>query len=111
MRMLGTLFVLMNAGAIVCAAGEGPDFDTTVAPILASRCLECHSAGERKGGLDLSQSKTAQMGGDSGVVLVAGKPAESLLWERIETGEMPPKRPLPAAERAILQAWIAAGAR
>ena len=89
-----------------------PDFDRTVAPILASRCLDCHnSSAEKKGGLDLSQAKTAEAGGDSGKVLVAGKLNESLLWERIDKGEMPPKKGLPENEREAIKAWIAAGAK
>ena len=39
-----------------------------------------------------------------------GKPDESLLWERVEADEMPPKAPLPAAEKAALRDWIAGGA-
>ena len=31
-----------------------PDFDRNIAPILASRCLDCHNSAEKKGGLDLS---------------------------------------------------------
>ena len=30
------------------------DFDKQIAPLLASRCLDCHNATESKGGLDLS---------------------------------------------------------
>ena len=42
------------------------DFDTKVAPILAHRCLECHSGAKPEGGLDLSIRKRATDGGDSG---------------------------------------------
>ncbi|MCE9524953.1 MAG: DUF1549 domain-containing protein, partial [Planctomycetales bacterium] len=87
------------------------DFDRAIAPILASRCLECHNSTEKKGGLNLSQLKTAEAGGDSGKVLSSGKPQESLLWERIEKSEMPPKKPLPDVERAAIKAWISAGAK
>ncbi|MFN0018239.1 MAG: DUF1553 domain-containing protein [Pirellulaceae bacterium] len=93
------------------ARAADPDFDRSIAPILASRCLDCHNSAEKKGGLDLSQVKTAEAGGDSGKVLVAGKLNESLLWERIEKSEMPPKKPLPENERAAIKDWIAAGAK
>ena len=49
-------------------------------------------------------------GGRSGPALVAGKPAESLLWQLIDKNKMPPKHALPAAERALIKSWIAAGA-
>lgn len=52
----------------------------------------------------------ALAGGASGAVIVPGKPDDSLLWERVDTDEMPPKSPLTAAERAVLRQWIATGA-
>jgi len=85
------------------------NFDTRIAPLLASRCLSCHNGLEKKGGLDLSQSKAAFAGGDSGKVLEAGKPDASLLWEKISTNEMPPKKPLKAEEKALLREWIQDG--
>ncbi len=42
--------------------------------------------------------------------MVPGKPDESLVWERVESDEMPPDAPLPEAEKAVLRQWIAAGA-
>src|SRR5687767_1609895 len=93
------------------ARSQAPDFDRAVAPILANRCLPCHSGSTTRGGLDLSRLAGARAGGDSGKVLVPGKPDDSPLWQRVHAGEMPPKKPLPAAEKAILRAWLAAGAR
>jgi hypothetical protein len=49
-------------------------------------------------------------GGKSGVVVVPGNLQSSLLWEHVQSGHMPPKRPLPGAEKALLKDWIAAGA-
>jgi hypothetical protein len=92
-------------------AANPPDFDREVAPILAGRCLDCHSGSEPKGKLDLSGSKAALAGGESGTALVAGKPDDSNLWQRIAADEMPPKHPLPAAERETIKRWIAAGAK
>jgi hypothetical protein len=85
-------------------------FDRTIAPLLSRRCLSCHNATDKKGGLDLSASGPARAGGKQGVVLVPGKPEESLLWERVEAGEMPPKTPLSEAEKDGLREWIASGA-
>src|SRR5262245_12675512 len=74
--------ILSAAPAGWCAAQQPPDFDRDVAPILATRCLDCHNAADKKGNLDLSRAVGAQAGGDSGVVLVAGKPDDSYLWQR-----------------------------
>jgi hypothetical protein len=109
-------FMTLLGGSIGCSfvnSGEPavPDFDKTVAPLLAGRCLDCHSGTEPKGGLDLSQSKSAMTGGDNGEVIVPGKLDESRLWELVEKGRMPPKKPLPAAEKEVLKAWITRGAK
>jgi hypothetical protein len=85
-------------------------FDRTVAPLLVRRCLSCHSGPKPRGDLDLTNRKAALEGGDSGDAIVPGKPEKSLLWDYVNRGKMPPKKPLPAAEKAILRAWIAAGA-
>ena len=105
MQPLLLLLSLSTSGS-----GAGPvNFDKTVAPLLAGRCLDCHSGADRKGGLDLSTSQGLHAGGDSGPV-VDKKPSESLLVQRVNADEMPPKHPLPLAERAILQKWIEEGA-
>lgn len=50
-------------------------------------------------------------GGESGPVIVPGKPAESYLLERLVKGEMPPgEKRVSDAEIAVLRRWIAAGA-
>ncbi len=97
-------------------AGEGPDFERDIAPILVKRCLECHNDRHSEGGLILTTAARALAGGDSGPVIEAGKPAESFLVARVEAGEMPPlKKGLPqklaAGEVELLRQWIAAGAR
>jgi len=84
-------------------------FERDVAPILVSRCLECHSGPQPKGKLDLTTRANALKGGKSGPALVAGNLQKSELWLRVAAGEMPPRKPLPAAEKKVLQAWIAQG--
>ena len=94
--------------------GEGTkenDFDSRIAPLLARKCLGCHNATDRKGKLDLSSRKSALVGGESGEVIVAGKPDDSLLVERITADEMPPKKPLSADEKRLLRDWVAGGAK
>lgn len=85
------------------------DFDAQIAPLLARRCLECHNASDKKGGLDLTTQAGARRGGESGSALTAGDPAASPLWERVEAGDMPPKRPLAADEKSLLERWIRGG--
>ncbi|NBV44252.1 MAG: DUF1553 domain-containing protein [Planctomycetia bacterium] len=114
------LTALACAWALVAQGAEPPAdeaafFATEVAPLLARRCLDCHSAaGEINGGLQLDLRAGWQQGGDSGPAIVAGKPGESLLvravrWEQ-NAPEMPPDGRLPAADVAILETWIKRGA-
>ena len=91
-------------------ATQARRFDESIAPLLAGRCLECHNSSDKKGGLDLTTAAAAQAGGDSGTAMIAGKPTESYLWERIAADEMPPKKSLDAAEKELIKNWIAAGA-
>ncbi len=109
--LVGTIAAAMVRAGDGAPDDGGPDFDTQVARILTSRCLECHSGADPKGKLDLSRAKSAISGGESGAAIVRGRPDESYMWQRISADEMPPKHPLPAGERDVLRAWIAAGAK
>jgi hypothetical protein len=106
--MRTTALALLLAGGLASpAAAAPPDFDREVAALLIQRCFECHSGAEPKGDLDLSR-KDAVLG--QGGPVAAGKPDASLLWKKVAADEMPPKKPLTAAEKALLKEWIAGGA-
>lgn len=107
MQTLILLLLLPSVGP----AANPVDFDRAIAPILAGRCLECHSGAAAKGKLDLSAQKGFAKGGESGPAVAPGKPDDSLLWQRVDALEMPPKHPLPAPERQLLKSWIEQGAR
>ena len=100
--------VLDNAA---CADDRGDGtFHRTIAPLLARRCLRCHSGPTPKGELDLSHPATFARGGVSGVAVQPGKPRASLLWKRVASEEMPPKQRLTAAELQSIKQWIRRGA-
>ena len=85
------------------------DFDRRIAPLLTTRCLECHSGAAPEGGLSLVDAAAAAKGGDSGPALIPGS-LESPIWTRVAADEMPPDHPLDAAEKDLLRDWISAGA-
>ena len=91
-RTLGTCLALIGlAGSAAARAGEPLTFERDVRPILKAYCLDCHGGGEAlKGKLDLRLKRFAERGGDSGPAIVAGKPEESYLLDRLRDGEMPP---------------------
>jgi hypothetical protein len=86
-------------------------FDAHIAPLLARHCFECHDSTSRKGRLDLSRKDTALAPRKSGKTIVPGNAAESLLWQSVESNEMPEERPpLSPEEKQLLREWIDAGA-
>jgi cytochrome c553 len=92
-------------------ADAARQFDKEIAPLLAARCLSCHSTQEKKGDLDLSRRETAMAGGQSGKVIEPGNLDESLLWDKVSEDEMPPKKPLTASEKEIIKRWLLSGAK
>ncbi len=90
-------------------------FEREIRPLLAERCYSCHSSKAKTvhGGLRLDTDTAIQQGGDSGAVIVAGAPDDSLLVQVIRYGgdiEMPPAGKLPDREIEVLTEWIRRGA-
>ncbi len=97
-QLLGACFRITGFACfvIICslasAASLTPDqiefFESRIRPILAQDCYECHStAGKQKGGLNLDHRNAWQAGGDSGPIIIPGKPNESLLIQAIRHQE------------------------
>ncbi len=60
-----------------------------------------------EGGLDVRLRRWLIQGGDSGTAVTPGQHDESLLLERVTSGEMPPgDKPLSDAEVSVLRDWI-----
>ena len=107
-------FVLAGAPAAAPAstteAAAVRYFDEQIAPLLGRHCVECHGPTKRKGRLDLSQRDAAFAGG-GGKVILPGNAKESLLWQLVESDEMPEERPpLSHQEKQLLREWIDTGA-
>jgi hypothetical protein len=103
------------SGAEETARARDAFFENEIRPILVRRCQECHGAERQKSGLRLDSAAHFARGGGSGALLTPGRPpADSLLIQAIRRTDpdlaMPPDEPLPAAEVALLEAWVAAGA-
>ncbi|HAB14026.1 MAG TPA: hypothetical protein DCE47_20280, partial [Planctomycetaceae bacterium] len=80
--------------------------------IFKTRCLECHSGKKPKGLFGLTSRDALIRGGESGRVITPGKPLESLLFQHVQDGSMPPgdgKR-LPKGDVEDIRKWITAGA-
>ena len=91
-------------------------FEKRIRPLLVEHCFQCHAQNAKKlgGGLLLDSREGMQKGGDSGIVVVPGKPDESLLIKAVrytdDSVQMPPKGKLPAPAIADLEEWVRKGA-
>lgn len=99
--------------------GEMPEVtQLDVIPLMLLHCTVCHGRRFQEGGLDLRTKAAMLKGGKSGPAMVLGKPDESLMVQRIRSGEMPPKeREMEASVRSMsprglarLTQWITQGA-
>jgi len=93
----------------VTANGEEPllTFEKDVRPIVRAHCTHCHGEEEKpEGGVDLRLRRFMDE------IVIPGEPARSRLVEVIRDGEMPEKgKPLTEAQLAVIENWIAQGAR
>jgi cytochrome c553 len=89
-------------------------FTERIAPLLATRCGECHGADTQEGSLRLDSREGLASGGGTGPVIVPRASGQSLLVQAIrrvdESLAMPPDAPLPQDEVDLIAAWIDAGA-
>ena len=123
-RFLTIGLAIALAVPIVCRAPLSADesagatnrvvYESEVQSIIAVACVRCHNPETRKAGIDLTTPQGILLGGDSGQIVNAGQPAESLLFEMIESGQMPPpdeKGQISPAQLQKIREWIAAGAK
>lgn len=98
------IFAILSAFALPAWADD--DFQTTVQPILAGHCYQCHGEKRQKGELRLDT-----------LPATFADPEALATWERIrlaiDDGEMPPddEEPLSDAQNETITRWIDAGIR
>jgi cytochrome c553 len=114
-RYLAPWIAILSLAAAAPAAVDDAFFEKNVRPVLAGVCVRCHGPQKASGGLRLDSRQALIKGGDSGPVVMPGRPEQSLLLDAVRRKKgvhpMPPgKEPLPAAAVADLQRWIAGGA-
>ncbi|MCE9629737.1 MAG: DUF1549 domain-containing protein [Planctomycetia bacterium] len=110
------LTVAVGLGGGVVWAADRVDFSRDIQPLIARRCVACHGPDTQEGGLRLDDPVGASKELDSGArAIVPGKPAESVILERITSTDpdlqMPPEGPrLTAQQVDALERWISEGA-
>ena len=83
------------------------DYETEIQTLFNNNCISCHG---NSGGLSLESYANLMTGGNSGTVIISGDHSNSLLWERINNGQMPPNGQLPSSNIDLIVAWIDEGA-
>lgn len=86
----------------------GATWDAGIGALFQEKCVLCHSDSSGLGGLDLSSYESALKGGVSGLLIIPGDSANSLLIIRQATGDHPGQ--LSIEEIARVRDWIDAGA-
>ena len=120
-EQVATIREWIQAGAPAAenaTANSHPVTADDILPIMLLRCTACHGTGSKEGGLDLSSREAMLRGGKSGPALLPGKPDQSLIIQKLRSGEMPPKkglndvslRPITSPEVEKVVRWIAQGA-
>jgi len=88
-------------------------FEKHVRPLLADKCMDCHSASKKSGGLSLGSRLEILTGGDSGSAFAPKKPEESLILRAVgyedDSLQMPPSGKLSQQQIDILKKWITKG--
>jgi hypothetical protein len=85
-----------------------PNFERDVAPLLASKCHECHGEDTREAKLDLRTLSEILRGGENGPAVIPGDVRSSLLIDVVASGQMPPvpEDRLTPAEVTLLRRWV-----
>ena len=87
---------------------ENVDYSTQIQSIFTSSCTNCHGV---SGGLNLTTYDNVMNGGNSGDVVIPYDYENSLLWQYVDSGEMPPNaNDLTQTQVDLIAQWINEGA-
>jgi len=119
----GLAIATITATLTISVAAQSPspappgavDFTRDIQPILQATCYECHGSKKTKAHLRLDSPTGIAKGGETGPIVLPGKSEQSLIVRRIlglDGDDRMPKDgdPLPAAQVALIRAWIDQGA-
>ena len=108
--MKKTLVLLFTFGMVYGQV----DYVSEIQTIFDNNCTSCHqNGGAYQNGLDLTAYDNLMAGdSDNGPVVIAGDHASSLLWQKVNSGAMPPgnNEDLNSDEIDLIAAWIDEGA-
>ena len=114
---IGFVIFLMAAFFLPVGARAEVSFSHDIAPIVLKRCTGCHGERANLGGYRAQTYQNLMKAGASGKAAVqAGKPEDSVFFQRITTQVEPLRMPksddaLSPAQIALVRQWIREGAK
>ena len=103
-RMIKIMMALFLLGPVLAQV----DYDSQIQPIFNSKCTQCHG---NSAGLDLSSYENIMQGSNNGDVIIPYDYANSELWIRVNSGQMPPgNNDLTYDQVNLIAQWIDEGA-
>ena len=113
LRLLLAAAVLASPTASIAAEPGSSLFEQGIQPILASRCMPCHSDKVKTSGLALTSREAVLQGGSRGPAIVPANPDESLVVQAVRRShdlQMPPGGPLDPEQVELFARWVLQGA-
>ena len=102
------MYIVINIILLISIVlGQQIDYQTQIQPIFNQNCTNCHGY---SGGLALENYDQLMSGGNSGGLVIPGDYQNSILWQRIDSGEMPPGEDLSSNQIELIEDWITQGA-
>jgi mono/diheme cytochrome c family protein len=106
---VAVLGILLALPVDTAMGAEPARFDREIAPLFKRHCVKCHGPAKQEGKLNLSTAGGLLRGGTEGGAIVPHDAEGSLIWQRVNSEEMPPGAPLSPDEKQVLKQWILAG--
>ena len=113
MRRVLLILALLAPASVAHGQTTKVTYDDHVLPMLREKCLTCHGQDKKSGGLSMHLYTKLMEGGSSGVIVKAGDPDASPLFNVVAHKAepfMPPRSPMLAKEADLLRRWIEGGA-
>lgn len=106
MKWFAAVAAVLAMGTAQAAVSFGRD----VRPILVKRCVGCHNASDKGGGLSLANRADARRGGRSGPAVVPGDPDAGTILDAISGGHSRMGKRVAPRQIRVIRKWIEEGA-
>lgn len=90
---------------------ETVSYSRDIYPLVERRCIQCHGGEFPSEDLNTESYESLMSGSQNGLVIIAGDANNSLIIEKLESGQMPKRgQNLTAEQIELIRQWINEGA-